>query len=338
MSPTAKFFIKRVLFLPVAMLVIISLAVVVVAVLPGDPARVIGGPLANAEQIAQINADLGLKDPLPQRYLAYMTGLAKGDLGTSYYSRQPVVMEILRRLPATLELVVMAMVVALLLGVTMGGLGAYFRSRLPDRLTKGIVTLAQSIPDFFLGLLLIYVFFFLLGWAPSPTGRLGFVDTPPPTVTHFLLVDSVIAREWSTLGSALGHMVLPVVTLGFVYSAYFAKTARNAIGKALRSPQVEFARAMGLPERQVLRYALVEARTPILTYGGILTAALIGGAAIVEIVFTWNGLGQWALDAILRLDVPAIQGFVIAAGFFTLLVFTLLDILVAFLDPRVSYG
>jgi peptide/nickel transport system permease protein len=233
-------------------------------------------------------------------------------------------------------LVLMAMVVAVILGLLIGILAGYFRDRLPDRVMRVVISGIQSVPDFFLGLLLIYLLFFKMGWAPPPVGRIGLLESPPPTVTDALILDSIIAGDWELVRSALYHSLMPVLALGVYYTAYFAKTARATLGPAFRSPQVEYARACGLSEWKVLGYAFRQARTPIITYGAILLAALIGGAAIVEIVFSWGGLGQWAVDRILTLDIPAIQGFILVTGTLTLLIYFALDILVAMLDPRVS--
>jgi peptide/nickel transport system permease protein len=161
---------------------------------------------------------------------------------------------------------------------------------------------------------------------------------PPPPVTHFLLIDSLLSGNWQILGSALAQSVLPVLTLGIVYSAYFGKTARTVLAAALDSSQIEFARACGLPRRQIIGYAVLMGRTPILTYAAILFGTLIGGEAIVETIFGWQGVGQWALEGVLKVDIPVIQGFVILGGFATLLIYLLLDVVVSVLDPRISYG
>ncbi len=320
------------------MFLVTTMSFLLVNALPGDPALVIAGGFANEETIAQINEDLGLDQPLIPRYFDYLGGLARGDLGESFESRNPIRGEVGRFLPATIELVVPALVFAALGGIALGTLGAYYRGRYPDRISGIFVSIGQSIPDFFLGIVLIYVVFFRLGWTPGPEGRLGFLDRAPEAKTNFMMVDAVLAREWGTLWSLITHSFLPWLTLGIVYMAYFARTTRSVVSSALDSPQVEFARACGLPERTVLRYAFLEARTSVLTFGGILFAALIGGAAIVESVFSWNGFGQWGLDAMLRLDIPVILGFVVVSGLFTLLVFFVLDLLVIWLDPRVSYS
>jgi ABC-type dipeptide/oligopeptide/nickel transport system permease component len=199
------------------------------------------------------------------------------------------------------------------------------------------ITAIQSVPDFLLALFLIYTLFFIAGIAPPPVGRMGLIRGDVERITGFLLIDSLVTGGFDAFVQAARQLMLPVLALGIFYSAYFAKTARSTLIEALRSDQVEFARACGLPERTVFRYALLQARTPILTYGAILLGALVGGAAIVEIIFSWQGVGQWALEAILQLDMPAIQGFIIAAGVITILVYLVLDIVVMWLDPRVEY-
>jgi peptide/nickel transport system permease protein len=333
----ARMAARRLLFLPLAIFIVVTFAFAVVNLTPGDPARVIAGGLAGEEQLAEIRADLGIDKPIPQRYVAYMSQLASGDLGQSFFTRNSIASEIAQRLPATLELVVLSLVVAALIGLALGGLGAYFRRRAPDRLAKIVIAMIQAVPDFFLGLVLVYLVFFVLGWAPAPVGRLGLLDIPPPRVTGATITDSLISGDWALARRALHHAMLPIVTLGLFYSAYFAKTARATLVSAFESRQVEFARACGLPEWKVVGYALRQARTPIMTYAAILFSTLIGGAALVEVVFAWGGIGEWAIGRILNLDLPAIQGFVLVAGLITLLTYIALDLLVAALDPRISY-
>jgi ABC-type dipeptide/oligopeptide/nickel transport system permease component len=335
--PLLLYVAKRLLFMPVGIFVVVSLAFLIVNVVPSDPAREISGGLAKPQELQEIRHSLGIDRPLPDRYLHYLGQLAHANLGTSYFAQRPVSSEIRQFLPNTVELIVMALLVATAIGLVVGGASAYFRGRWPDRLGSGWFTVTQSIPDFLLGLIFIYFLFFTLRWAPPPVGRLGLLDTPPHRVTGGLIVDSVIGRDWSTLRSAFSHSVLPVLTLGLYYSAYLGKTARAALTRAFNSNQVEFGRACGLSERKVIGYAFREARTPILTYGGILFAGLVGGAAIVETIFAWGGIGQWAIASIIDLDIPAIQGFILIAGLITLVVFLVVDVLVVVLDPRVSY-
>lgn len=328
---------RRMLFLPLGLLTVIVLAFLLVNALPGNPAGVIAGPAASPEELAAIERRLGLDQPLWERFGNYLASLVRGDLGSSYYTDRPILSEIMRFAPATLELVILSLAIAAILGVGLGTLGAYYKGTVADRTSRFVVTTFQSIPDFFLALLLIYFCFYLAGWAPAPVGRLGLMDEPPPTVTGALLVDSLLSGQMQTFRSAVAHSMLPVLTLGIYYSAYFARSTYASLVPALESKQVEFARACGLPERTVVGYAFRQARTPILTYGGILLAALLGGAAIIETIFSWGGFGEWAIDSILKLDIPAVQGFILAAGLATLVAFTVLDILVAVLDPRVRY-
>jgi peptide/nickel transport system permease protein len=330
--------VSRLIFLIVALFGVVTLSFLLVSVTPGDPAELIAGPVASQTQVDAIRADLGLDRPLWDRYTDYMGGLVHGDLGDSYYTKQSITSEIGARLPATLELIALSVLLAAFLGVAVGSLGAYFRGRWPDRVGRFVTSVLQSVPDFFLGLILIYVVFFLWGAAPAPTGQIGIMDARPEKVTGFVPIDALIAGNTATFTSAMQHLMLPVLTLGLVYSAYFAKTARSTVGKALNSQQAQFARALGLPERTVLRYAFVEARSTIVTYAGVIFAALLGGEAIVERIFAWDGVGTWALQGILRLDVPVVQGMVLVAGAITLITYTLLDIVVGLLDPRISHA
>lgn len=329
--------LKRLALLPIGIFVVVSLSFALVHLAPGDPARAIAGGLADEETLAEIRAELGLNQALGTQYGDFLTDLSRGDLGTSYFTDRSVASEIFQRLPDSVELILMSLFVAVGLGLVLGGIGAFYRGRWPDRATRLLTSSLQSIPDFFMGLALIYFLFFLLGWAPAPVGRIGLLEVRPPRVTGGLLTDAVIAGDWEVFWSGVRHSIMPVLALGLFYAAYFAKTARAVLASAFASRQVEFARACGLPPRTIWLYAFREARTPILTYGAILFAVLVGGAAIVEIVFAWGGIGEWAVGRILALDIPAIQGFVLVAGVITLLTYIALDLVVAALDPRIKY-
>jgi len=326
---------KRLLAIPLSLIVVATFAFGLVALIPGDPAVHILGQFASDEELARLRGELGLTRPFLVRYLAFMGQLAQGDLGTSFFSRRPVLEEIGRYLPATIELVVLSMIGAVLIGLVVGGIGAYYRGRWQDRIASGSITLFQSVPDFLLALLLIFFLFFLLGVVPPPVGRLGFGAATPPAVTGMLLIDSLIAGDFDTFRRAAAASVMPVLALSIVYSAYIGKISRTTVSAALQSDQALYARACGLSEWRVFTYALLQARTPILTYGAILFGSLIGGAAIIETVFAWRGVGEWALQSMLKLDMPAIQGFIVVAGGITLLLYLLLDILVLLLDPRI---
>lgn len=326
---------RRLVAFPVSLVVIATFAFGLVSLMPGDPAVTILGQFASKEEVTALRTQLGMNLSFSDRYVQFMAGLLRGDLGTSFFSQRSVTSEIAKYLPATLELVSMSLVGSILIGLTVGGVSAYFKTRLIGRFSRGIITVFQSIPDFLLGLVLIYLLFFVLGVLPPPIGRTGFGDAEPTSRTGFLLLDTLLDGNFAAFWQAFKSSVMPVLTLSVVYSAYIGKTAQATIGTALGSGQIEYARASGLSEIQVFKYALRQARTPILTYGAILFGSLVGGAAIVETVFAWRGVGQWALHAMLVLDVPEIRGFVIVAGAITLIVYLALDVAIMILDPRV---
>jgi ABC-type dipeptide/oligopeptide/nickel transport system permease component len=325
----------RLIAIPMSLLVVATFAFALVALIPGDPAVQILGQFASPEELARLRAELGTDLPYFQRYAIFMGDLLRGDLGTSFFSRRPVFDEIARYLPATIELVVLSTIGAVIIGLVVGGIGAYFRGRWPDKVSSGAITLFQSVPDFLLALLLIFFLFYVLRLVPPPIGRLSFGASGPQVVTGMLLVDTLIAGDFQTFRRVASASVMPVLALSVVYSAYIGKISRTTIGAALNSDQALYARGCGLSEWQVFKYALLQSRTPILTYGAILFGSLIGGAAIIETVFAWRGVGEWALQSMLKLDVPAIQGFIIVAGGITLLLYLVLDIAVILLDPRI---
>ncbi len=333
-----SFFLRRLLVLPVSLFLVVTIAFLLVALIPQSTALQIAGPGATSQRVAEVQHQLGLDQPLLTQFGHYLTGLAHGNLGSSFYTGLPVTKEMLSLLPATLELVIPGFVLALLLGVTSGTLGAYFARRLPDRVVAAGVTVVQSIPEFVLALILVYVLFYKVGLFPAPIGQLGLGDTTPPTVTGFMTIDTLLAGDTSAFASACAHLALPVLTIGMVLAVAFSRITRASMGDALAGPYIEYARALGLPERQVLRYALVESRTPLLTYAAIFAATLAGGSAIVETVFDWHGLGQYGLDGMVQLDPPVIRGYVLLTATVTMIAFVVLDLATTLLDPRISLG
>jgi peptide/nickel transport system permease protein len=329
-----RYIAARLAIVAVSLLGLITLSFLLVSLIPGDPAKLILGDYATPESIAQVHKELGLDKPLPERYLAYVGQTLQGDLGSSYFTHQPVRHDLLMRVPNTLVLLLPGVILGLALGLTVGSLGAYYRRRLPDRFVGGWITTSQAIPEFVIGLLLIYVFFFALGLAPAPVGMLDAAVVRPENITGSEPLDALLTGQWATLQNIFAHAVLPIVTIGIFLATYFAKTARTGLSQSLRSPPVEFARACGLRERKVFGYALTAVRTSLLTYVVILFGASLGGAAIIEVLFAWPGVGNWSLQGVLKGDVPVIQGFVLVMGVATLLAYVVLDVVVVALDPR----
>ena len=303
--------------------------------IPGDPVLFMLSTHATQAQIDQLRRQLGLNLPIWAQFWHYLDGLVHGNLGTSYVSDTPVRDEIFGRLPADIELILASLVVALLVGLTQGWVAARWRGRAPDRVVRAVVSLEQSFPDFVVGLLLIYLLFFRLHLLPSPTGQLAITETAPTKITGMIVLDALLRGEWSTFGDALAHLVLPAVSLGLVLSAIFAKVVRSALSTELAAPQIEFARACGLRERRVTHYAWTVVRTPFLTYVAIVVGTLLGGTAIIEKVFDWNGVAQWGIASITQLDLPATEGFIVVLGVATVFIYLALDVIVILLDPRV---
>lgn len=320
-----------------------SLAGIVVVVflltraLPGDPAVYFAGVSADAESIAQVRAKLGLDQSLARQFLVYLGDLARGDLGVSLNTGRPVLEEIAARLPATLELTLTALLLAVAVAVPLGVVAAVHQDRWIDHLCRVLVTAGVSLPTFFTGLLLIYVFYYLLGWAPSPLGRLDFLYLDPPAVTGFYLVDSLLAGDGETFRAALAQLLLPAVTLGLFVLAPIARMTRGAMLQALASDYVRTARAHGLSPATVLyRYALRNALLPLLTTLGMVFSFMLGANVLVERVFAWPGIGSFAVDALVASDYAAVQGFVLVMAVLFVLLNLLIDLLYTVADPRME--
>lgn len=331
-----KYLSRRVLLMLISLFVLGTVTFFLVTLAPADPARAVAGPYATQDQIDEVSNQLGLDQPLLQRLIDFWSDVLHGSLGTSLYGGASVRGSISKYLPSTLELVLFSLVVALVVGLALGVISAYYHRAWQDRLSSGVVGILQSIPDFVMAVVMIYVFAYLLKAAPGPEGQLSIATTPPSRVTGMVFIDSLIEGNPDTIADAWQHLILPVLTLGLVLAAVFARISRAALREAFESEQTKFARACGLSEIRVIRNALLSARTPILTYGAIIFAAGFGGTAIVETVFNWNGVSQWAVNAMQRNDYPSVQGFVLVAGTFTLVIYMILDIAVNLLDPRMQ--
>lgn len=330
-----RYLLGRLALAAALLLLVITCCFGLVSLIPGDPAQAILGEFASREQIASVHHQLGLDQPLIARWYHYVTHVLRGDLGKSYFTGSSVGHDLLVRLPNSLVIVIPGVALALLLGVVIGTASAYRRGRLLDKALSLFTSATLAVPEFALALVLIYVFFQKLHLSPAPLGMLSPLDVPPPQHTGSVIIDAVISGDWSTLWSVARHAVLPVVCLGIFFSAFFARVVRTGLTASLRSPQVEFARACGLSERQVYRYAMADIRRTLLTYVVILFGAALSGAVILETVFSWPGMGAWAVNGILRNDVPVIQGFVFVIASTLLLSYVVIDVIITLTDPRV---
>lgn len=331
----AVFVGKRVVFVVPQLLGITIVTFLIVRLLPGDPARLLTGPFATQATIDALRKQLGLTKSWPEQFWIYIKHLLTGDWGNSFATGNSVLHDIGQRLPATLELVTISLLLMTVLGIGLGVLVATRRARFVDRLTFLYGLLAGAIPDFWLGLVLTYVFFFKLGWAPAPIGRID-IGLEPHRVTGFYTIDTLIEGNWSAFSSAIQHLILPVLTLVFVYTGAILKMTRSTIGEMLESDFVVYAKAAGLSSGQRLRYMLRNALPPVVTVVAITYSFLLGGAVLVENVFSWGGLGQYAVHAVTQSDYSAVQGFVLVAAIFNLVVYLIVDICYVLLDPRIE--
>jgi peptide/nickel transport system permease protein len=318
--------------------VIVGITVVTFVTLhlfPSDPARLLAGPGASDEQIQAIRRDLGLDAPLPVQYARYLGDLARGNLGRSIQTGQPVADDLLRRLPATLELALVTMLAYTTLAVPLGVIAAVTRGRWPDLAIRFVSVAGLAVPAFWLGFLLQLVLYRELGWFQQAVGRLAPTLSPPPFVTGFYLVDAALAGDLAALRSAATQLVMPVACLVVSRLGVGVKLTRASLLAVIGSDYVRTARAKGLAERRVLfRHALRNALMPVITAFGIQFGYLLGGTLVVEVVFGWPGIGQYAVGSITTVDVPAIMSVTVVISVFFVLTNYLVDALYLRLDPR----
>ncbi len=330
---------RRVLLSLPALVGVVVVSFVLTRALPGDPAAYFAGPAADAQSIAEIRAQLGLDRSLPEQFLVYVGDLLRGDLGQSISTGQPVLEELARRLPASLELTLSALILSTLVAVPLGVAAAARQGTWVDHACRAVVTAGVSLPTFFTGIALVYVFYYLLGWAPSPLGRLDFLYFPPEPVTGFYTVDAVLAGEWETLRGALAQLALPAITLALFTMAPLARMARAAMLEALGSDYVRTARAAGLPPRKVLYgVAFSNAMLPVVTTLGMVFSFTLGANVLVEKVFAWPGVGSYAVEALVVSDYAAVQGFVLAMAVLFVALNLLIDVIYTLIDPRTRQG
>jgi peptide/nickel transport system permease protein len=304
-------------------------------VVPGDPARLAAGPDANESTVAALRARYGLDQPLPVQFWRYLRGLAHGDLGQSIRSYNPVLDDLVRYFPNTFELVTLALLLAVAVGVPLGMLSAVYKDRWLDHLSRLVSVSGVAVPAFWLGLMLQLVIALSLGWLPLG-GRLRLTTAPPEPITHLLLVDAVLRGQWTTLADALHHAVLPVVTLCFPALASIVRVNRAEMIETLRQEYVVSAYAQGFPAFTVVtKYALRNAMIPTLTMIGLRYGWMLGGTILVETVFDWPGIGLYAVNAAVSSDFEPIMGVTLLIGLNFMLANFVVDLAYGWLDPRI---
>jgi peptide/nickel transport system permease protein len=315
----------------------VSLVVfVMVRAIPGDPAQILLGQTATPEQVQQLRAQLGLDQPLPTQYLLFLRDALTGDLGSSIVTGRPVTTELIDRFPATLELVLAALLFAVVVGIPVGVIAAVRQYSFVDKITSVIALTGVSMPIFWLAMVLVVIFTVNLELLPFP-GRVG-NDVTFTSYTGLYLVDTLITFNLPAFWDVLKHLIIPAIALGTIPMAVITRMTRSSMLEVMGEDYVRTARAKGVaPWRVVFRHALRNAMLPTVTVIGLQFGLLIGGAVITETIFGWGGIGQVALDSIYRRDYAMIQGVVLYGATCFVLVNLLVDVLYAVLDPRVRY-
>jgi len=315
---------------------VVTLTFFMARVFNGDPTELYAPPEATDALRAQIRARLGLADPLPVQYVKYLWALLRFDLGTSFTTGQSVASDLWDRLPATLELGLIGLGLGIAVGIPLGVMAAVYRERWPDFLVRGITLGGMALPQFWVGLVLISIFFVTLRVLPGPVGRLPIGIPLPPRITGFLLIDTLLAGDLALWWQAVRQLTLPALTLGFSTASPIARVTRSAMVEAMQSDYIRTAIAMGHGRRAVwFRYSLRNALLPVVTLIGGVAGHIFAGAVLLESIFAWPGLGQYALQSIERSDFAALQGFVIYASLLYVLAFLVVDLLYMFIDPRI---
>jgi peptide/nickel transport system permease protein len=332
------YIIKRLLGLLPVLLGITLLVFCFLHLIPGDPAVILSGERATPEQLAALRDKLGLNQPLPLQYLTFLKNLIRFDLGTSIISGISIAAELRVRFPATLELSIAAMLVALAIGIPAGIFAAIRRNSWLDNLTMTGSLVGVSLPVYWLGLLLIYLFAVNLHWLPA-SGRIsidaGYSFKP---ITGFYMLDALLRLDGAALKDILAHLILPALALGTIPLAILVRIIRSAMLEVLSQDYIRTARAKGVPEFWViLKHAFKNTLLPVSTIIGLQFGTLLGGAILTETIFSWPGIGSWIYDGILARDYPVVQGGVVFVATAFVLINLLVDISYAFIDPRIQY-
>jgi len=318
-------------FLP-TLLGLLAVTFVIARVIPADPVALVAGETATPAQVEALRRQLGLDRPLAVQFVDYVGRLIKGDLGTSLYTTRPIADDLASRLPATIELTLVAMVFSVVVGIPLGVVSALWRNSALDHALRVVTVSGLAIASFWLGIMLQLLFAMRLGWTPL-NGRLrGF---PPQGLTGLYLVDAALTGDGAALGAALSHLALPAATLAFPALATLVRFTRAGVLEVMQSNFVLYERAMGMPRSVIVwKYILRSALTSTVTQIGLLFGILLAGAVVTETVFDWPGIGTYAVNSIIRSDYNAVMGFTVWAGAIFLLVNLLVDIAHTFIDPR----
>ena len=332
-----QYIIKRLLLILLTLLGLVTITFLVARVAPGDPARAAAGEDATHEMVEALREEFGLNEPLYVQYAEYIKGIFTGNLGKSIRTQHMVGQDLVRYFPATLELTIFSLIMAVLLGIPLGVICAVKKDSMVDHLARVLSVSGLAVPMFWLGLMLQLIFALYFDLFPTG-GRLGMLTVPPPSVTHFYLIDSLLAGQWSTFKDALSHIFLPAVVLSFPALASIIRVNRSDMLEVLKRDFITSARAHGISQTRIVgQYALKNAMIPTATMIGLRFGWMLGGTILVETVFDWPGLGNYAVQSAVYSDFQPIMGATLAIGFSFMVATLIVDLLYGLLDPRVRY-
>ncbi|WP_312531223.1 ABC transporter permease subunit [Paracoccus sp. (in: a-proteobacteria)] len=332
-----KFILSKILYLVPTFLGITIVAFSFIRLLPGDPVLLMAGERGvSAERYAEISAQLGYDKPIWQQYLTYLGNLFQGDFGNSLVTKKPVLAEFMTLFPATIELGLVAIILATLIGVPVGVLAAIKRGSWFDQLSMTGALVGFSMPIFWWGLLLIIFFSGILQWTPV-SGRISLMYFFPP-VTGFMLIDSLLSGQKGAFASALSHLILPSIVLATIPLAVIARQTRSAMLEVMGEDYVRTAKAKGLSPRRVIGvHALRNAMIPVVTTIGLQIGVLMAGAILTETIFSWPGIGKWMIDSISRRDYPVVQSGLLLIAAIVMIVNLLVDLTYGLINPRIRH-
>ena len=322
---------RLVWFVP-TLLGLLVVVFVISRILPADPVALVAGETATPAQVEALRKQLGYDRPLPIQFVGYVGDLVRGRMGTSLYTTRPIVDDLRTRLPATIELTLVAMVISVVVGIPLGVMSAVWRNSFFDHALRVVTVSGLAIASFWLGIMLQLTFSMRLGWTPL-NGRMA--GWPPRGVTGLFLLDSVLTWDWTSFMTALRHIALPAATLAIPALATLVRFTRAGVLDVMQSNFVLYERAMGLPRSVIVwKYILRNALTSTVTQIGLLFGILLAGAVVTEAVFDWPGIGTYAVNSILRSDYNAVMGFTVWAGAIFIVVNLLVDVAHTLIDPR----
>lgn len=338
MESVLAYIVRRVFMMIPVIVGVFLLSFFLARVIPGNPALMVVGPQATAQRLHAVEVQMGLNLPIWDQLGNYAIGVLHGNFGTSIVTGNPVLTDLETRFPATVELTLASIVIALAVAVPIGILSAIHRDSWIDYLGHFISLVGVSMPTFWFGILLILAFFTALRIAPPPLGDLGVAFSPPPAVTHMVIVDALLAGQWQEFWSALNQLILPAITLSTGTIAIMVRMIRASMLEVLEQDYVRTAHAKGAtPTRVYLVHVFKNALVPIITVFGLQLGYLLGGTVLVETVFSWPGVGSYVSNAILADDYAPVQAFALLSAIFYSLINLLVDVINASIDPRITY-